>query len=524
MFYLLAFLLYLVGRGAPVAWKRWSLLGAGFVAWGLALGSKEIAATLPFAVLLCEWFFFQYLDRRWLRRHLGMLAVLLAVFAGVALLYLGASPLDRVLDGYARRDFTMGERLLTQPRVICLYLGLLLVPLPGRFNLLHDVAASHSLVDPPTTLLAFAALAAILAAAVWIATRRPLVSFGILWIFLHLAIESSFIPLELVFEHRMYLPMAGFALLLTDPLSRLPARAFSRVAVAGLLVVAALAAASAARNRVWRDEVTLWEDVVAKYPESHRAHNNLGLALERQDRRQEAIPHYRRALELDPRAAQVHNNLGHALAEAGRHEEALRHLERALRLNPSAAAAHNNMGVALVEEGRIPEALRHYAEALRIDPDFARAHYNSAVALEEQGRFDEATRHYREALRAAPDFAPAHNNLGRALSRRGDREGALRHFREALRIDPGSSEAHNNLGLALAHGGDFAGALRHYAEALRIRPDYATAHNNLGVTLARQGRLAEAVERFEKALRLEPDYGEAKRNLLQARRLLIDSQ
>ncbi len=114
--------------------------------------------------------------------------------------------MERVLDSYEFRDFTMTQRLLTQPRVVLDYLGLFALPLPGRLNLDHQVAVSRSILDPAATLPALLAVAGLLVAALTLARRRRLLAFAILWFLGNLAIESSVIALELMFEHRAYLP------------------------------------------------------------------------------------------------------------------------------------------------------------------------------------------------------------------------------------------------------------------------------------------------------------------------------
>ena len=93
------------------------------------------------------------------------------------------------------------------------YLGLLLYPHPARINLLHSISTSHSLFDPVTTFLALLIVTGSLVLAVCLAPKQRLISFCILWFFIHLVIESSVIGLEIIFEHRLYLPMFGFALL-----------------------------------------------------------------------------------------------------------------------------------------------------------------------------------------------------------------------------------------------------------------------------------------------------------------------
>jgi tetratricopeptide (TPR) repeat protein len=413
MFYLLALLLFVRGRTSSAGGRRWALWAGSFVAWLLALGSKQNAVTLPIVLALYEWFFFRDLSADWLRRNLGIFLGLAVLLAGVALLYLRGDP-SNLLVGYADRDFTMSQRVLTQLRVVVFYIGLLAFPAPSRQNLIHAFPASRSLFDPITTLLCLLLLAGLLALAIALARNHRLASFCILWFFIHLAVESSVVSLEMAFEHRLYLPLAGVALLASWLLLSRPSRQ-QRLAVAvAVCVVAALGAATYARNETWRDGVTLWNDVIAKNPRSHRGHYNLGVQLEARGQIDEAAHHYREALRIAPRFAQAHNNLAMTLAGKGRVEEAIRHYGAALEIDPEFAKAHNNLGMALSGRGRFAEAERHYAEALRLVPDYAKAHNNLGVTLARQGRLEEASRRFAEALRLEPDYAEARKNLEQA--------------------------------------------------------------------------------------------------------------
>jgi tetratricopeptide (TPR) repeat protein len=413
MFYLLSLLFFLHGR-IRRGGTRLALWALALASWLLALGSKQIAATLPAILFLYELYFLQDLDRGWLRRNLRIVAGLAAVSLILVIAYLEGNP-SRIFDSYASRDFTMGERVLTQLRVVFFYLGLALLPLPSRLNLLHQFATSHSLVDPFTTLASLVGIVALAALAIGLAKRWRLASFCILWFLVNLAIESSIIGLEMVFEHRLYLPLFGVSLLASYGLFRaFGERRAAAIAVAATVVLC-LGAGTALRNRTWRDRVTLWSDVVAKNPRNPRAHNSLGRAFEQERRLEEAVAEFREALRLAPNHTEAHYNLGTTAYTLGRIDEAIRHYENALRTNPDYAKAHNNLAAALLQRGRFDEAIRHFSETLRIDPYHANAHFNLAVLLERQGRVAEAIRHYFEVLRINPDDAEARRRLG-ALS------------------------------------------------------------------------------------------------------------
>ncbi len=215
LFYLLALVCYADARLSTTATRRHILLALCAVSGLLALGTKEIAATLPVFIFLYEWFFFQELKPAWLRRHLPALAGVCVAFGVIVLIFSGfENPVERIFAPYAGGGITVWQRVMTQFRVVVIYLSLLFWPNPARLNLDHDVAISQALFDPATTLFSLLFLAALFATAVLIARREPLASFAILWFLGNLVIESSVIRLELMFDHRTYLPSVFPAMVL----------------------------------------------------------------------------------------------------------------------------------------------------------------------------------------------------------------------------------------------------------------------------------------------------------------------
>ena len=211
----------------------------------------------------------------------------------------------------------------------------------------------------------------------------------------------------------------------------------------------------------------------------------------------------------------VHYNLGNALSKAGKYEEAIRHYFKAVRIKPDYGAAHYNLGIALAEVSRLKEAISHYRETLRIEPDSAKAHNNLGNAFIRQGKIKEATSQYQQAIRIDPALKDAHNNLANILAEQGNFDQATFHYREALRGCPDSADIHYNLAVTLSLQGDPAGATRHYRRALELNPEKAEAHYNLGLILSKQGKLQEARDQLEAALRLKPDFEAARRALKQ---------
>jgi tetratricopeptide (TPR) repeat protein len=279
---------------------------------------------------------------------------------------------------------------------------------------------------------------------------RPYLAVGWLWYLITLLPVIGLVQAgsQAMADRYTYLSLIGpFIMIAWTVPSLLQGWRHRRVglALASTIVVSSLVVCTWVQLRYWKNSLTLFQHTIDVTTDNYFAHNNLGVALARQGRLEEAISHHSESLRIRPDQAEVHNNLGNALAARGDLEEAIGHYYEALRIKPDFASAHNNLGSVLARMGKVDEAVKHYQEALRIKPDYAGAHYNLGNVLAGRGNVDEAISHYNATLQIWPDWAGAHNNLGLALEKRGRLEEAISHYKEALRIRPDYAKAKDNL-------------------------------------------------------------------------------
>jgi len=234
-------------------------------------------------------------------------------------------------------------------------------------------------------------------------------------------------------------------------------------------------------------------------------YKEFNIAADLSEKRQfaEAIPVWRRALELNPDDPRAHNNLGTSLSVTGKTDEAMAEYRRSLELNDQSSQAHNNLGSVLAQQGKLDDALAQFEKAVELNPDNGRAQCNLGSALSEKGRTEEALEHLRKGVELEPKFADGQNNLGAALARAGALDEALLHMSTAVDLSPQSVEYRYNFGRVLAAKGRFADAAGQFEQASKLAGDHEPAILDiLAAMYAETGRYGDAVSTARKALEL----------------------
>jgi Flp pilus assembly protein TadD len=444
----LSTIFWLLGTGAWVRYARrpGAARYAAVVAWfALALLSKPMAVTFPFALLLLDLWPLGRLRAPGARRLVAEKAPLLAMAAASSAVTFAAQQGAGVVRTFER--YTPGVRLANAAVAYVKYLALTLWPRGLAIYYPHPVGGLPAAAVVGASLL----LAALTAVALISARRHPWLAVGWFW---HLGTLVPAIGIVQVGDQALadrysYLPAIGLVpALVWEATQR--ARRWRRgpalLTAAGAVATALFALLTSRQLDSWRDGRSL----------------------------------YGRALTVMPTNALAHYNLAVLDASEGRVEQALEHYRAAARAAPDFGGLRVNFGLLLASAGRAGEAENQYREALRIDPANPEAHVDFGVLLAGRRRYDEAIEHYRAALAVRPGMVAARMNLGNALDDSGRRVDAVREYREALRLAPGDAEVHFNLGLALEKGGRREEGRAEYREALRLDPSHAGALRRLG--------------------------------------------
>jgi Tfp pilus assembly protein PilF len=451
LFFISSLLFYVLGR----RWRN-GLTGKSiyfllsFLCGFLAIFSKENGAILPFMILGYEYYFLGGLQLTFRnKKNLIILAGAALMVIAIGWIYLGGNPFARMLGGYEVRDFTMSERLLTQPRVLMQYLSLLVLPLPSRLNLAYDFPVSTFVFTPPATFFAILGVAALVLFMFFIFKRNRLLSFALFWFLANLAIESSFIPLEIIFEHRMYLPSAFLLLTLVTGLYRLLSFRHVKVARAGLLfIVVSLMVFTWQRNETWSSRENVWADVAQKAPNLTRGHLGLFVAYKAQNRNAEALESIKKAVEVGPGEFRPSYNLANYYFEHKQYKEALLVLNGMLKKkNLGTPQVYQLRGAVYKELKNYEMAISNARKALAVDPEHVDAFLLLGESYFRLSKFEQALKYYEKAREILPDTAGVYFNLGTVYYNLGKYDRAIVNYRRSLDLRPGNADAHYNLGM-----------------------------------------------------------------------------
>ena len=456
----------------PEARRRWYRLS--LAASLFALLSKTVVAPMPLVLLGLAWWRRGSVQRRDLRRILPFLVA--AIVVGLISHWFQS---HRAIGNDIVRTDSFWARLAGAGWAVWFYLYKAALPVGlctiyPRWQI--DGGQWWSYVPGLLLLAVFATF--------WRYRRSwgngPLLGLGYFVVMLLPVLgflDIGFMAMSLVADHWQYFAIIGPISLAAATIARMK-RQSSAIAICGVLLLA-LGALTWRQSTIYADPATFWRAAVTANPYAWLAHNNLGSALFEQEQADEAISHFRRALEIEPGFAKAHYNLAGILRD----------------------------------RGQIDEAAIHFQRALEIQPNYSTAHYNFGEILRQKGRLDEAIVHFRRAVEIHPEYADAQNAFGLTLLRKGQVDEAIIHLQKALELRPDRAEDHNNLAGVLWQQGRVAEAITHYQKALALRPDYALAHHNLGKLLQQEGQVREAIAHYQSALEIQPDFAAARGSL-----------
>jgi protein O-mannosyl-transferase len=441
--------------------------------FALGLMSKPMLVTLPFVMLLLDFWPIQRLNNSTVQRLLAekipffaltaisCIVTFLAQRHGEAVLTLEQFPLNLRLENAI---VSYGRYLLMTVWPANLAV---IYPLPNHLHWIHAAATS----------------AAALVIICWLVWRArgvcPYLLMGWLWFLVTLVPVIGLVQVgtAALADRYTYFPLVGIFIAVVFGVRDLANRfQFPKIILAGatILILAACLLLTENQLRYWHDSEMLFAHTLAVTQDNVNARIDYGVAFEQQGRLPDALAQYREAARIAPDSVQAHYNIGNALDKLGRPEEALPEHRAAVRLNPKSPVLFEGLGDVLVELGRFDEAMSQFTEAARLDPAYPWAHFQMGKVLLKQGRDADAIDQFREALRLDPDNYQILTYVAHVLA--ADENSDVRDGKTALTLAAKANTLTGGdqplvldaLGMACAETGDFTNAQNLAQKALDI--------------------------------------------------------
>jgi len=515
MFYLFSMALYVKarlsdkGNGVKIL-----LFACSFVSAVLAMLTKENAFTLPFAILLFEFFFFRTKKLTINFREYRMILMTIAILSVMVIIPLRFSfSIFKPIPPSYMNAFTITpvNYLFTQFSVIVKYIQLLFLPV--NQNLDYDFPVSTSFFSP-ATFLSFLGLLLLIILAIISFKKYRIISFGIFWFFLTLSIESSFIPIkDVIFEHRTYLPSVGFFLILSSGIYILLWEKYRNLAILifGVIIVSN-SYLTYERNKVWKDDLTLWSDVVSKSPDKARPLYNLAMVYDYMGDWDKSIANYSRAVSVYPGDLDAYINRAVAYGNLGQWDKAIADYSKAISIDPGFAKAYSNRGIAYGNLEQWDKALTDDSKAIMIDPKYTIAYYNRGIAEGHLGQWDKSIADETRAISIDQNYADAFNYRGIAYGNLKQWDHSIADFSKTIELSPQNAQAYYNRGNVYYYLTQWNKAIDDFSKSIELNPKSANAYYNRGIVYGNLGEWEKAIADYNSTIALAPDNSGAYSN------------
>lgn len=407
--------------------------------------------------------------------------------------------------------------LITQPMVICHYVLTYFIP----YNLSADTdwQVFTSLTDYRAIIGII--LTALLLYVALLASKKEatrLFSFGLLWFFISLLPTSSFIPFaEVMNDHRTFIPYIGLTIAFVFGGKFALKKIFKeklksgtvRIAL-GLALVLFLGAnvyGIRERNKVWKDDVTLWLDVTEKSPNNGRGLMNYGLALMEKGDYQQAGLYFNRALKIVPNYDVLHVNIAILNNSLDNKTLAEEYFLKAIELNPNNHSNFFFYGRFLADHQRNEEAIAYLEKTIELSPNYALADNLLMDLYYREEHWEDLKKLSQQILVALPENANALRYLELAKAKKSQ----LMVLEEDVEINP-SPEKYLDLSLRYFQLKRFEESIRSANQALDLKEDYPEAFNNIGISYFELTDYDRAIAAYDKAIALDTSFQLAKNN------------
>jgi tetratricopeptide (TPR) repeat protein len=496
-----------------------------FLAFSMGLMAKPMVVTLPFVLLLLDYWplgrlqLQQQNDRENLPQSTTVSCsrtVFHLVIEKIPLFILAAaSSIVTFLVQRSAGAMIRGENYSLNTRIsnaFVSYLGYIIkMVYPSRLAVLYPHPGDNLPVWQPV--VSFLIIAMVSVGVIYTARRYRYLTVGWFWYLGTLVPVIGLIQIgsQAMADRYTYLPSIGIFIIVAWSVAELTTKCSFRNLALGVtagIVLVSLSICTLIQLCYWRNTLTLYEHTLKVTENNYIIHNNYGCSLDENGKLDQAIKNFNEALRIKPNYVAALINLGVAMKKKGKITEAIEKWERVLELNPYNPSAHSNLGLVMAQQGKYNEAIKHFNDALQAKPNFPGVHYILGIIYDKMGNYDMAIQNYNNVIRLEPSNLDARFNLALTCTKMGRYDSAIQNYNDILQINPNHAGAINNLGMILKEQGKISEAVKKWERVLQIEPDNLRVHFNIGLAMAEQGKYDLAIKHYIEALRIEPDWPE----------------
>lgn len=509
MFYFLTLFLYVKSRlCSQNNLQKYLFLFGAFLSGILAILSKENSFTLPLTIILIEAFFLQAGTlTSILKEKKVYLFVLITVFLSAIIFSIHSTKIFDPIPPYGGRDLVVTplNYFLTQFHVIVTYIRLLFLPI--NQNLDYDLLPSENLLSP-LILWSLLLLLSIIFIAVISYKKNRIISFGIFWFFITLSVESGIIPIaDLIYEHRTYLPSFGFFLLLSVFLAKMLLNNYKILFYLFFTcIIIGNSVLTYNRNKVWKDDLTLWNDVVSKSPNLARAYLNLGSAYFNRNELDKAIDNCNRAIELNPKSLPMaYFYCGLAHDKLYQWDRSVVNYSKSIEINPEFYQSYANRAIAYANLNELDKAIADFSIIIKKDPINARNLFNRGNAYMNLKQWKESITDFSRAIEIDPKYTDAYCNRAIVSGNLNEPEKAISDFSKIIEIDPKFIKAYKNRAITFSNLKKWKEAINDYSTVIKFLPNDKSTYYDRGFTYINTEEWNLAIADFSKVLEMDPN-------------------
>ena len=467
----------------------------------LSLLSKAMAASLPILLLLTDYFKGRKINGKTLLEKLPF--ILLSIGFGIVAIWAQKSA-----GATEAVNFSFLERIVFACYGFITYIIQLFFPLNLSAYYPYPVNTTESI---PALYYIYPVLFICLLIAIFYSlrvTKKYFFGIGFFAVTIFLVLQLLPVGGAIIADRYSYIPSIGIFYLAGEGFNFLLNKKL-KVLAFGLLALFTIffSVRTFLRCDIWKDDFTLWSNVISQYQTVPLAYNNRGHIYLNEGKNDLALLDFNKAIELQPTYANAYNNRGTLYMNENKNDEALKDFDKAVELNPGSEAFHLSRANALKNKNKFQEALMEYDKALGLKPDFAEAYYSRGILFMNQGKHAEAVGEYSKAINLNPEYIEAYLNRGNSFRDNNQFDNALKDYEKVITLDPDFILAYFNRGTLFMNKSMNDLALKDFDKAIELNPAYAQAHHNKGNIFYLEKKYNEAIMNFSQAIRVKPDFG-----------------